>query len=288
MLRLSDPHPFIYNRRSILITGLSTFLLIAIFAPFGFRELAPGNRLLFALTFGLLSALSVVLVVNGSRKLFPAYMQEDTWTVGKEIGLFVSVIATICLFIFISFVLFGLSGAPIARVFTQVVLYTMSISLVPVVILVLYEQYSFHKQSVRQALALTQGLSEGSTSTPAGGQPMDTVLLEAENGKIELQVAADQILYLKADGNYVEVFYLDQHRHIQKKLIRNRLKSLSEALPPNQFFPSHKSYIANAKQIEQVKGNARNFELVMHHTDVCVPVSRSRSKELAAFLQALY
>lgn len=48
----------------MLIPGISTFLLIAIFAPFGFRELAPGNRLLFALALGLLSSLSVVMVVE--------------------------------------------------------------------------------------------------------------------------------------------------------------------------------------------------------------------------------
>ncbi|MCB0561246.1 MAG: hypothetical protein KDD09_19955 [Phaeodactylibacter sp.] len=64
------------------------------------------------------------------------------------------------------------------------------------------------------------------TSTPANIYSKENLLFEAENGKVELQIAYDKVLYLKADGNYVEVFYMDQHNYVQKKLIRNRLKSL--------------------------------------------------------------
>lgn len=286
--KLNKPHPFIFNYKSVVIPGVITFLLISIFAPFSFQKLAIGNRLLFGAGIGLLSSLSIVSVVAGTKKLFPQWLLEDNWTVGREILLFISVVATICLLIFGSFLLFDLSSSNPLAVFKQVVLYTTAISTIPITILVLYEQYSFQKQSAKQAIALTQGL-KGANAAPADNlRTTDFVLFEAENGKVELQIHYDKVLYLKAEGNYVEVFYMDKHNHVQKKLIRNRLKSFLDVLPPQQFFHAHKSYVVNGIQIERVEGNARNFELVMYATDVRLPVSRSKSTELSTFLKSLH
>ena len=132
MLTLKEPYPFIYNYKSVVIPGLVTFWVISIFSPFGLSVLAIGKRLLFGFAFGLLSSFSVVLVIAEARKLFPEFMQEDNWTVGKEILLFVSVLVTICLFIFLSFVLFNLSSSDPIIVFKQVVLYTSAISIIPI------------------------------------------------------------------------------------------------------------------------------------------------------------
>ncbi len=288
MLPFKKPHPFIFNYKSVVIPGLIAFLLISLFAPFGFQGLDIGNRLLFGLIMGLLSSLSIVLVVFGVRKLLPNWMMEDNWTLGKEIVLFVLVVATICLLIFFSFVLFDLSSSAPMVVFKRVVLYTTVISIFPITILVLFEQYSFQKQCAKKAVELNESLSVESRSTLAHRYSTGNLLFEAENGKVELQLDPDKLLYLKADGNYVEVFYLDQHNQVRKKLIRNRLKGLLEVLPSRQFFHAHKSYIVNGNQIERVEGNARNFELAIYGTDVLVPVSRSNSKVLSTFLKSLH
>lgn len=270
---------------SVAIPGLLTFLVIGIFAPFGIRDLALGDRLLFGLGIGSVSSVSVLLVVSVGKWLFPNLMQEDSWTVGKEILLFLLVEATICLLVFFCFLLFDLSHSPPFRLFKLVVLYTIAISSIPIAILVLYEQYSHQKKSARRAIELTQHLRD--VAATARLQQSSLALFEAENGKVELQVAYDRILFLKSDGNYVEVFYLGQQDGVQKKLIRNRLKKLSESLPSALFFHAHKSYVVNGKQIERVEGNARNFELLMHATDERLPVSRSKSKELSTFLKSL-
>ncbi len=288
MTTLSKPHPFIFNYKSVVIPGLITFLLISLLAPFGFQELDIGNRLLFGVAISLLSSLSILLVVSLARKLFPELTQEDNWTVGKEIFLILSVVVTICLLIFSCFVLFDLGSSNLITVFKQVVLYTVLISIFPITVLVLYEQYSFQKQSAMEAIQLTKNLKGVQVEPVEKPSTTGHTLFEEENGKVALQLANDKILYLKADGNYVEVFYKDQHNQVCKKLIRNRLKDLLEKLPQQQFFHAHKSYIVNGSQIEQVEGNARNFELIMNATDARLPVSRSKSKELSTFLKSLH
>ncbi|MEQ8239825.1 MAG: hypothetical protein RIA69_11470, partial [Cyclobacteriaceae bacterium] len=178
MLTFIKPHPFIFNYKSVVIPGIVTFLIISIFAPFGFRELTTGHRLFFGLGLGLLSSLAIVAVVAVARKLLPDWMREDQWTVGKEIVLFLSVVTTICLLIFCCFVFFDLSSGSPRTIFKLVVLYTTLLSAVPITILVLYEQYSFQKQSAKQAMELTKKLNQVKTAPLEAQETIDHVLFE--------------------------------------------------------------------------------------------------------------
>ncbi|MEM1408411.1 MAG: LytTR family DNA-binding domain-containing protein [Bacteroidota bacterium] len=261
-------------------------MLIALIAPFSFATLSITYRLLFALAIGFASSISVVLVVITFRKVLPNYMQEDNWTVGKEVTLYISVVLAICVLIFLFFVVFNLSTTPLSALFGKVVLFTGAISIFPIIIQVLYEQYRFQKRSAVEALALTKNLGSNSKVPSGADDEAKSIRFEAENGKVELQLATDQICYLKADGNYVEVFYLNRDK-VEKKLIRNRLKVFAEQLPGQLFFHCHKSYIVNGKQILSVEGNARNFELTLRAVSFGVPVSRSKSEELSRFLKSL-
>ena len=283
---LGKPHPFIYNTTSIVLPGVVTFMLIALIAPFGFAALSVIHRLLFALVIGFVSSISVILVVTSFRKILPNYMQEDSWTVGKEVTLYISVVAIICVLIFLFFVVLNLSTTPLSDLFKKVALFTAAISIFPIIIQVLYEQYRFQKRSAVNALALTKNLGSNSKVPSGVDNGAESIRFEAENGKVELQLGMDQICYLKADGNYVEVFYLNQEK-MEKKLIRNRLKVFAEQLPGRLFFHCHKSYVVNGKQILSVEGNARNFELTLHATSFRVPVSRSKSEKLSSFLKSL-
>lgn len=58
----------------------------------------------------------------------------------------------------------------------------------------------------------------------------------------------DDILYLKAESNYTEIFYKDG----SKKLLSNTLKVLEDILPSHRFFRTHKSYVVNAAHITDI------------------------------------
>ena len=285
---LKRPHPFIFNAGSVLIPGLLAFLLILGFAPFSFKALDLAPRAVLSLAFGLIASLGVLLVIGLLKWLAPRFMQEESWTVGKELVLILTVVAGICVLNFAVILGVGLSQDPVLRVFKLVVLYTLGISIIPVGMLTLLEQFGHQRKKLKQAKRLTMRLRQQTAENPsARSRPRSarTILLEAENGKVELQLRPDEILFLNSDGNYVDVHHFDGRDRLQKTLIRNRLKHFASTLPEDHFFRCHKSYIVNGAHIIRVEGNARNLELLLRGTEHRIPVSRSKSDALSAFLK---
>lgn len=270
------PHPFIFNRSSVILPGVTTFLILAFFAPFGFQEMELITRLGFALFFGLLASFSVLLVVRLLKASYPSHSEE--WTVGKEILLVLAVLSTICLLVFVILFSFGLTDLTASDLFKRVIVTTITISFFPVVILVLFEQYNHQKSQWKKAQEMSRMLLPATTE-----QRDNLIQLLGENGKLELQVSPQELIYLKSDGNYVDVIYGTDLP--EKKLVRNRLKILAEELPNELFFQCHKSYIVNKRSIISVEGNARNFELKLRNVPDFIPVSRSKSEELTQFLK---
>lgn len=283
---LKKPHPFIFNAFSVFIPGVVTFLIIAITAPFGFRELELSNRLLYALLFGGIGSITVLIAIPLLRWMFPRFINEEQWTTGREISLILIVIACICLVNVGVIQLLELTSLPFPELLQKVLLYTVLLSILPVGIMVLAEQYAHQHKKLKQAIQLTESLRRKSDSPDPKNSPSDIIALEGENGKTELQLRPEELLFLKSDGNYVEVFFLDDSGFTQKKLLRNRLKALHKQLPADRFFQCHKSYVVNLRQILNVEGNARNLELLLQHSDTPIPVSRSKSMELQALISA--
>jgi hypothetical protein len=273
---LKKPHPFIFNKSSVMLPGVITFLIIALLAPLNFQSLGLSHRIGFAILFGSIASVSVWIIVSLITKVYPDY--DEKWTLGKEIKLILTVIFVIALFVFFLFFGFNLSKLNVYSLFQTVLVNTLIISFFPVVILVLFEQYNHQKKQWKKATEMNNFISQEDSAKSS-----ELIQLLGENGKMELQLAPEELYFLKSDGNYVEVIY--GSGHIQKKLVRNRLKSLANDLPVDLFFQCHKSYVVNKLSIVSVEGNARNFELKLRGFSDSIPVSRSKSEELILFLK---
>jgi len=280
------PHPFIFNRNSILIPGVVTFFLIIVFTPFGLDELPFLYRLGMATLLGSIAAFSVFAVVRVLQKLKSQWISEEGWTIGKEFVLILGVIVTISLTVFCTFAAFRFLEPDSFQDLLQVFIKTLLFSFLPLLILILYEQNHHQKQKLREAAQLNALLQAGKGNQEATSpiSAAKLLILKAENGKPILQVAPEEVLFLQADGNYVDVFHLGPEGGVQKTLIRNRLKKLMETLPEQYFFHCHKSYAVNMQQVLQVSGNARNLELLLRKTDLKVPVSRAKSAQVIGYL----
>ena len=280
---INKPHPFIYNWKSIAIPGLVTFLVIILFAPLGYNRLDIEFRILLGFTNGLIASLSVWGVVNLFRSIFPLFMQEEKWTLGKEFILILSVLFVIISSIFLIFIIFDLSNQPYGELFFNIVIKTVLIGTIPIFILIAVEQNAHQRKKLKQALELTRKLRSNAAYDK---NTEHKLILEAENGKVEIILQPEDLYYLKSDGNYVEVYYHSGSDKIEKKLIRNRLKTLEAKLPEGIFFHCHKSYIVSVNKIVRIEGNARNLELILKNTPESIPVSRQKKKELEDLIQS--
>ncbi|KAB8151352.1 hypothetical protein EZY14_018620 [Kordia sp. TARA_039_SRF] len=287
---LKKPHPFIFNAYSVAIPGVASFLIILLLAPLDFKGMEITQRSMYALCIGGFVSVIIFSTVKLLQKLFPTFTQEDRWTIGKEILLFLLVVFLITLGIFLGIVTLYDTPQSAWKLFAKTAFISLCISFFPIVILVLFEQYLQQRKQFKYAQQLTQSLKVENQKLQIEKQHETTssnqLQLKAENGKVELQLFASELICLQSDGNYIEVFY-EVDKTVHKKLLRNRLKSLEELLPKNTFFRCHNRFIINGNYIVQVAGNARNLELSLRGIAIKIPVSRSKANSISEFIQTL-
>lgn len=85
------------------------------------------------------------------------------------------------------------------------------------------------------------------------------------------KINLDEILYLKSDDNYIELFLKDR-----KHLVRGTLKAFQPKLPKELFVQVHRSYIINLKAVESFGANFVTVE------GTKIPVSKSYQDSVKA------
>lgn len=282
---LNKPHPFIFNAYSVLIPSIVTFMVLLILRPFEFSTFTNKELICWSAVFAILVGATILITVLLFKKVLQNTI-EEIWTVKREILLILFVLAIICLGVFTFFLNLN-TEANWLDLFSLVVVRTFAISFFPVLVLVLYEQNHYQKIQRRQAEQLNQELLKKQHSVAQEINKVNhpaKVVLVAENEKIALQIDPMDLLFVKSERNYVEVFYR-QNKKIHKELIRNSLKAIEEQLSVSVFFRCHNRFLINLHHIQKVEGNARNFELALANIEEKIPVSRGKSETLLQLFQ---
>ncbi|NMM50867.1 LytTR family DNA-binding domain-containing protein [Marinigracilibium pacificum] len=100
---------------------------------------------------------------------------------------------------------------------------------------------------------------------------VDLINIKGDNGKTQLKVKPENILYFKAEDNYVDIFYRSGGQ-VKSKLIRNSLKNFEEELA-SILIRCHRSFLVNLDQVEHVETKAGKVFLLFD-TNHQVPVSK--------------
>lgn len=280
---LSRPHywedrPWAIFRQALGF-GAITFAVLWFFEPFGFYQLSSAALLMVSLEISAAVIFFICLNWWLLYRLFPNFEPADQWMVKHE--LILTLFTTLLIAVAVGGILHAHDIIVLLnlRQAFKVLLNTALIALVPILIFVARDQNRLLKRHLNQAEQYTRQLDQ-----PEAAPIEHLVSLTDENGKPVLQLPAERILFLQAAGNYAEVHFIDETRQPRRELLRNRLKVLSEVLPEDQFIQCHRSYLANRQLIRQVKGNARNYELVLEGTEQTVPVARSKAAPVMAII----
>ncbi len=106
-------------------------------------------------------------------------------------------------------------------------------------------------------------------------QAQPAIHLQGENQGENLTLTTDQLYYLAAADNYVQVFYADQAQ-VKNRMLRTTLKKMEDALAAHpQFFRCHRTYLVNLDKVLQVSGNAQGYRLQLMDQQETIPVSRN-------------
>ena len=132
--------------------------------------------------------------------------------------------------------------------------------------------FMLNASHIRQAGILP--VSRNETTEEQG----ESVKLEALVKNDHFELAPDDLLYAKAEGNYV-VFVIRSLAGSEQLMKRMTLQSTLDQLEKYpHIIKTHRAYAVNVRHVLKVAGNAQGYQLTVAHVPEQVPVSRNHLK----------
>ncbi len=273
----SKPFPFIEKRRYRILASIifSVFILIflEIFQPFGMSEIEK-NKSLFIAGY---SIINFSVMISGFFLLpciFKRFFDYDNWTIGRT---FVFTIYHFIIMVLLNWIYNSTVGLGIIqqKSLFYFLFSTIAVGITPTFILFLLMEKYLTKTNERFAADITDNIYKINKNNE---ETRICILSRNKNENIEIDL--NDFLCLKAEGNYLIVYY--RHDEIVKsKIIRNSITSIEEQL--NKFSKvkrCHRSFLVNLNNVVKVDGNARNLSLHISKLEFTIPVSRDFPKEM--------
>ena len=270
---LSQPAPV--NDRpwlSVILATIIGILILCIFQPFEFN-LDNINQIKVLLWFALVIIVNTTIVFVLFPKIFKRFHNPDTWTVGKTLLTYLILIVLIGLCV--TLLNYSIFIKPrldnYAPIFLTDMFASLTIGMVPLCIITFIVQNRALKRNLEEAKEMNKILAEKIKPVV----PEEGFITLTGATKESITVKSDNILYLEATGNYVNVHY-KQDNKVTYKLLRTTIKQVEEALQHQpEFVRCHRAFILNTDKIRHVTGNAQGYKLSLYDTAEEIPVSRT-------------
>lgn len=102
----------------------------------------------------------------------------------------------------------------------------------------------------------------------------DLVIITDEKNNEFIETESDNLFFLKAASNYVEVFLKDNGQ-IKARLLRTSLKLVEEKLSEKDYLKRcHRAYLVNLDKIAKVTTNSQGYSIILNEGDFTLPLSR--------------
>lgn len=96
-----------------------------------------------------------------------------------------------------------------------------------------------------------------------------------EKDVLRFSVKLDNLMYLEASDNYVNIVYLNKDK-ISKYMLRNSLKRMEDMLKNTEIVRCHRSFMVNFDKVKVLRKDKEGLLLELDHPSVAsIPVSRS-------------
>ncbi|MBN8859036.1 MAG: LytTR family transcriptional regulator DNA-binding domain-containing protein [Sphingobacteriales bacterium] len=284
--------------------GLFVFLFLFLFKPFRL-DLYPSFRLFYtAAMYGFVTG--AVILVGGSFfiKIIAPYINEEKWTLGKQILLNIVLMTGITIFNILVTQLVHQITLPLWWHFNMLK-WVLMLGALPVAIAELISYNYYLRQHVKSAEGLSKNILvtfEKAVSQPELSDQLinnipfrrditaafaekeikavykkkpSLLILTGENQNDRLEIPHKRLLAVQALDNYVNVFW-EQDNKLQSTMLRNTLTNISEQLVGiSCMYRCHRGWLVNTQRVVQVEGNAQGLKLSVDFLPQPVPVSRA-------------
>jgi hypothetical protein len=260
-------------------------LFMILFRPFNFTY--AEHRFSFpviAIIFGLVDSTVFFISAVILQKLFPRLTEEKRWTLIRELGFWAILLFCIGVtnFLLREIIYINPNNLSVAYLLEEIT-HSYLFGLLIATLLTLINFAYLIISTTQKASNLNQVIQKLQESREESKPEIVTIQAESEQDTISFNPS--DLIYVKVDGNYVEIYLRDEEGKVQRYIKRNTLKNVEEQL---MFFPRalriHRSYLVNLDQVTSVEGNAQGYQLGLEDIEQTIPVSRSYISDFDAVM----
>jgi hypothetical protein len=267
------------KKRVLIAFSFSTtiYLFLLLFKPFNIISMKVYIPMpAYLLGYWVTTFCSFLLFDFILPQLFKKYCIPDAWTLGKTIVKVTLLISTVGFLnflydLYLSILLidnFNPSFNVIIKWFIRFELYTFAVGVMPGIILLMLIERILKYRNQNIAEELTEKVYSHQSTQGCG-----KISIPSNNKNESLSLYKKQLLCIKAEGNYANVFYLDAEQ-VKSKLIRNTLTNIISRIEDEDIKRCQISYIINFDKVKRAHGNAKNIKLQIEELDFDIAVSR--------------
>jgi hypothetical protein len=275
---LTDPFS---QAQNVIISVLFALVFLTAYTPFSdtsWFQLGTNSRFLGTVAFvgigTFFLAISRTLMTFCVRKLRHFAM----WA--YLLWLFLEILVIAMFHTYLSYFLVKATSYSLGYIFGKSLLITFVALAVPYTIV---DLMILLKES-RRKLTLTKSdaVESDNEALPA---PTEIINLMDNNGNLKLSVKLDNLYYIKAEDNYINVFY-QRSGTLASYMLRCKMKTIEDnCVNISSLMRCHRSYIVNIKKVSVLHNESDGFIIDFEREGLdSIPVSKTYSqKVLEAF-----
>ncbi len=270
--KLHDPFPY---TRGFLIEMMAALRLCIVIAflfywvePFGIQCASTKHLIIY----GMVAFLSALVNWSIAHFLVVQFINTEKWTIFKDI--LRSLLFIIVNALFLLWYAQTLGNKFDSYLAFKFVFYTFLIAIIPL----FYRNLSINNMLLKKRLKEAEKLNlliddkkELDVDTRA------PILIKSNIVNELLETNNEELLYIKAEKNYINVF-LNENGKIKQMLLRISLINTKKQLNDPFIVQCHRSYLVNLRHVINVSGNAQELRLVLNQAASRIPVSRTYKK----------
>lgn len=246
--------------------GLFVAYVLIVFQPFGTDDFQHSNKNLFLAGYGAIITSCYLIIYL----LFDLLIRPRIVLVGKWLWFFegLLLISTVIVSLTASFFYHNwFIGSQINwfSYFGFIVL-GGSISIIPIVVIIVL-RYQLKQRHIQRSIHKEKK------------QVVHLHLSSNNKGDKDLNLIPSSLVYVMANGNYIEVYQLEDGE-LKRIMLRNSLSNIQQQLPEHHFIKVHRSYIVNVQYLEKVYTQQSNYFLSLSVDKVEIPLSRNAVSEV--------
>ena len=267
--------------RNVIVSTLFALVFLTAYTPFSdtsWFQLGTNSRFVGTVAFvGIgtffLACSRVMMTYSVKRRRHFAMWAYLLW-------LFLEIVVIAAFHTYLSYFLVKATTYSLAYIFGKSLLITFIALAVPYTIIDLI----IILQDTRRKLTLTKSDTVESDDEVLP-EHTEIINLMDNNGNLKLSVKLDNLYYIKAEDNYINVFY-QRNGAIASYMLRCKMKTIEDnCIDSSSLMRCHRSYIVNIKKVSVLHNETDGFIIDFEREGLdSIPVSKTYSqKVLEAF-----